>query len=218
MIAVIDYEMGNVGSVLNMLKKVGVAALLTRDHAELRRADGLILPGVGSFDRGMQHLRRCGLVEPLEELVIGRAKPILGICLGMQLMAAGSEEGREAGFGWFDCQVRAFQRDPQRPQLRIPHMGWNLIKPIEPLDPLLENLPPHPRYYFVHSFHFPAGIPFAVAATNHIEPFTSVVARQHIRGCQFHPEKSHSFGLALLRNFSRIALGRPSTPPAMSTP
>lgn len=208
MIAVIDYEMGNVGSVLNMLKKLGVPAKLTGDRGELARAGGLILPGVGSFDQGMQRLHDRGLVAPLHELVLGERKPVLGICLGMQLMAAGSSEGSVPGLGWFDSQVQLFQRDPLQPQLRIPHMGWNFIQPEEPVDPLLADLPADPRYYFVHSYYFPAGIPHAIATTRHLVPFTSALARDNIRGCQFHPEKSHSFGLRLLRNFSQLALGR----------
>ena len=208
MIAVIDYEMGNVGSVLNMLKKLGVSAKLTGDPAELARASGLILPGVGAFDSGMQRLHERNLVGPLHDLVLGDRKPVLGICLGMQLMANGSSEGSVPGLGWFDSQVQLFQRDPLQPQLRVPHMGWNFIHPTEPTDPLLAQLPPSPRYYFVHSYYYPAGIPHAVASTRHILPFTSVLARDNIRGCQFHPEKSHSFGLRLLKNFSHLALGR----------
>lgn len=208
MIAVIDYEMGNVGSVLNMLRKLGVPAKLTGDAAELARASGIILPGVGAFDRGMQRLQERDLITPLHDLVLGERKPVLGICLGMQLMAAGSREGSVAGLGWFDSQVQLFQRDPVRPHLRIPHMGWNFIHPEEPLDPLLADLPPDPRYYFVHSYYFPAGIPHAIATTRHLVPFTSALARENIRGCQFHPEKSHSFGLCLLKNFAQIALGR----------
>lgn len=215
MIAVIDYEMGNVGSVLNMLKKLGVPAKLTRDPVELARAGGLILPGVGAFDRGMQRLHDHKLIGPLQDLVVGERKPVLGICLGMQLMAAGSEEGSAAGLGWFDSRVRLFQRDPARPQLRVPHMGWNFIHPVGLAGPLLANLPPQPRFYFVHSYYYPAGIAAAAATANHVMPFTAVVSRDNISGCQFHPEKSHSFGLRLLGNFSRIALGRPAGTPLL---
>jgi glutamine amidotransferase len=207
---VIDYEMGNVGSVLNMLRKLGVPAKLTGDPAELARAHGIILPGVGSFDRGMQRLNERGLVAPLQDLVLEKRKPLLGICLGMQLMAAGSQEGSAKGLGWFDSHVQLFKRDPAQPQLRIPHMGWNFIAQQTPVHPLLADLPPDPRFYFVHSYFFPADIRDAIATTHHIIPFTSVLARDNILGCQFHPEKSHSFGLGLLKNFSQLALGRAS--------
>lgn len=208
MIAVIDYDMGNVGSVLNMLRKLVVPAKLTRDPSELAQAGGIILPGVGAFDRGMQSLHDRDLIAPLHDLVLGERKPVLGICLGMQLMAAGSQEGSAAGLGWFENQVQLFQRDPAQPQLRIPHMGWNFITPHPPVDPLLADLPPDPRFYFVHSYYYPEGVPHAIATTRHVIPFTSVLARDNIRGCQFHPEKSHSFGLRLLKNFSQLALGR----------
>jgi glutamine amidotransferase len=204
-IAVIDYDMGNVGSVLNMFKKLGVAAELTHDVDRLARADGLVLPGVGAFDRGMERLHERGLVDPLHDLVRDRRKPFLGICLGMQLMGRCSAEGHRAGLGWIDAEVQLLRRDAAQPHLRVPHMGWNFVTVINDADPLLQSLPPHPRFYFVHSYFFPAGIPAASATTRHIVPFTSVVAHDNLHGCQFHPEKSHSFGLHLLRNFARLA-------------
>lgn len=205
MIAVIDYDMGNVGSVLNMLKKLGVPAKATREPVELAEASGLLLPGVGAFDQGMQRLRHYDLIGLLQDLVLGECKPVLGICLGMQLMAKGSEEGSASGLGWIDSTVRFFQRDPGQPRLRVPHMGWNFIQPIEPVDPLLADLPSPARFYFVHSYHYPANLPCAIATTRHTATFTSVLAKGNIRGCQFHPEKSHGFGLRLLANFGRLA-------------
>lgn len=205
MIAVVDYEMGNVGSVLNMLKKLGVPCKLTRDPHELLQSHGLILPGVGSFDQGMLKLRKHSLIEVLNDIALRDQKPCLGICLGMQLMAAGSEEGCESGLGWIDTRVRVFQPDSERPRLRIPHMGWNFVQPIEPLHPLFDGLPSPLRFYFVHSYHFSSDVSSAVGLTEHIVPFTSALAKGNIFGCQFHPEKSHSFGLRLLSNFNRIA-------------
>lgn len=205
MIAVVDYEMGNVGSVLNMLKKLSIPCRLTRDPHELRQAHGLILPGVGTFDQGMLKLRKHLLIDVLNELVLRDQKPCLGICLGMQLMGAGSEEGTEPGLGWIDAAVRMFRSDTARPRLRVPHMGWNFVNPTQPLHPLFEGLSSPLRFYFVHSYHFSPDVSSAIGLSEHIVPFTSALAKGNILGCQFHPEKSHSFGFKLLSNFNRIA-------------
>lgn len=206
MIAIVDYDVGNVGSVVNMFRKLGVPAKLTRAPAELSEASGLLLPGVGAFDQGMRRLHQYGLVSALHDLVVGKRKPILGICLGMQLMAKGSEEGTSPGLGWIDTTVRLFQRDASRPYLRVPHMGWNFVRPRQPVNPLLAALPEPARFYFVHSYHFPADLPCTVATTDYLARFTSVLAQGNIWGCQFHPEKSHRFGLSLLANFGRLAM------------
>jgi glutamine amidotransferase len=206
MIAVINYEMGNVGSVLNMMRKLRIQAKLTRDPKDLNQACGIILPGVGSYDRGMKQLRKCDLVTLLEDLVIGGGKPCLGICLGMQLMAGGSEEGVLEGLGWIQGTVCKFQPDPTRPKLRIPHMGWNYVKPADQNHWLFTGLPSAPRFYFVHSYFYPANVSSVAGITEHIMPFASVVAKGNIVGCQFHPEKSHFFGLTLLSNFARMAM------------
>ena len=204
MIAVVDYELGNVGSVLNMLKKLNIEAVLTNNPNDLQRAKGLILPGVGSFDRGMKQLQKYDLVAILNNLVMEKGKPCLGICLGMQLMAQASEEGDLSGLGWINGQVRLFQRDPDRPKLRIPHMGWNFVKPTRVGFPLLSGLESQARFYFVHSYFYPADLKCGAATTEHLLPFTSVFSKGNIYGCQFHPEKSHSFGLKLLSNFHSI--------------
>ena len=205
MIAVIDYELGNVGSVLNMLKKLNIEAILTNKPNDLKRAKGLILPGVGSFDRGMKQLQKYDLVSVLNNIVMEKGKPCLGICLGMQLMGQASEEGDMSGLGWIDSIVRLFQRDPDRPRLRIPHMGWNLVKPTHVDFPLLSGLERQARFYFVHSYFYPADLKNGAATTEHLVPFTSVLSRGNVYGCQFHPEKSHSFGLKLLSNFYSIS-------------
>ena len=140
MIAVVDYEVGNVGSVLNMLKKLGIASNLTRKAHDLKQSKALILPGVGSFDEGMLKLKKHELVDVLNDVVVGNSKPCLGICLGMQLMAEGSEEGSMAGLGWIRSKVIRFRRDPALPRLRVPHMGWNSVRPTHPVHPLFENL------------------------------------------------------------------------------
>jgi glutamine amidotransferase len=207
MIAVVDYEMGNVGSVLNMLKRLAIPAKLARDIRELSTAHGVILPGVGAFDRGIAQLKKHGLFSALTDLVVVGKKPCLGICLGMQLMGQGSEEGVSAGLGWIDSRVVMFRRDPERPQLRVPHMGWNFVRASEASHSLIDSLPQLPRFYFVHSYHYPAALSCTVATTHHLLPFTSVLAKENIYGCQFHPEKSHAFGLKLFSNFAKIASG-----------
>jgi imidazole glycerol-phosphate synthase subunit HisH len=204
MISVIDYEMGNTGSVINMLKKAGISCKLTRNPAELKSAKGIILPGVGSFDRGMEQLAKYTLINVLNDLVIDRGVPCLGICLGMQLMAQGSEEGLNQGLGWINSVVRKFPIDDMQPRLRVPHMGWNYVEPIMPYNPLFDGLASPLRFYFVHSYCYPANLNCAIGRTKHIHHFTSAFAHKNIYGCQFHPEKSHSFGLSLLSNFNRL--------------
>lgn len=203
MIAVIDYGMGNVGSILNMLKKIGVPAVLSDDTYELEKADKLILPGVGTFDSGMRKLREKGLEDVLKRHAVENGKPLLGICLGMQLLGRKSEEGKEAGLNLipFDNKRFDFKGDTQ---LKIPHMGWDLTETVDADDPLVAGLSPAQRYYFVHSYH-----PVCDNESNvlmHCEygySFAAAVKKANIYGVQFHPEKSHKFGMALLDNFAR---------------
>lgn len=207
MITIVDYGLGNLGSVANMLKKVGVAARISADPAELRDSAALILPGVGHFDAGMRNLRERGLFAVLDGLVRQEKKPVLGICLGMQLLARGSEEGSLPGFGWLDADV--VKLDPTAgagasgARLAIPHMGWNEVVPSDP--ELFAGLPAgEARFYFVHSFFMRCDHPEDVAATTtYGAPFTSAVHRGNVWGTQFHPEKSHRFGMRLLENYAR---------------
>jgi len=187
-----------------MMRKSRIEGKLTRDPKELDLALGIILPGVGAFDHGMAQLQKYDLINPLTDLVMEKKKPCLGICLGMQLMAKCSEEGVLPGLGWINSAVQAFQYDHQRPKLRIPHMGWNFVRATDPEHLIFEGLPSPPRFYFVHSYHYPADMPDAIAVTDHIAPFASAFAKGNIIGCQFHPEKSHSFGLRLFSNFNRF--------------
>jgi imidazole glycerol-phosphate synthase subunit HisH len=202
MIVVVDYGMGNVGSMLNMLKKAGARAVLSSDPADIASADRLILPGVGAFDAGMRQLRDRGLVEPLQRKVVDQEAPILGVCLGMQLFTRGSEEGGEPGLGWVEATTVRFQFAEPANGLRIPHMGWNHLSPRRP-HALTRSLPDDPRFYFVHSFHLRCQRPEDVVATTwHGYEFPSVIARGNVMGTQFHPEKSHKYGLALLKAFA----------------
>lgn len=200
MIAIVDYGVGNLGSVANMFRKVGAKDVtITSDPAALRAARGLVLPGVGHFDSGVRHLRERNLVEVLNECVLERRTPVLGICLGMQLLARRSEEGSEPGLGWIAADVVRF---PDRgAELPVPHMGWNEVTPVD--EVLFSGLPPgDSRFYFVHSFYIRCDDERDVAGwTRYGDRFASSVRAGHVFGTQFHPEKSHRFGMKVLSNF-----------------
>lgn len=216
MITIVDYDMGNVGSILNMLRKLGRAARISRVPADILSAAALVLPGVGSFDEGMRNLTVRGLDKTLNEAVVQRGIPILGICLGMQMLSGGSEEGQMPGLGWIPGTARHF-KIPQsnRNRLRIPHMGWSRLTPVAPVpgsvtlaSRLFAQTDPGQQYYFVHSYHVCCSDPADVIATaTHGYAFTAAIGRGHIVGTQFHPEKSHKFGLQLIRNFVEFVSG-----------
>jgi glutamine amidotransferase len=203
-IVIIDYGLGNLGSIKNLLKKIGAEGIVSSNVSDIEKAEKLILPGVGTFDHGMKYLETLGLLPILENKVVQKRTPILGICLGMQLFARRSEEGESRGLGWIDAEAVRFRFENDKRHLKIPHMGWNLVK-ICQKDPLFEGMYPEARFYFVHSYH--------VACRNKEEvltqtfygyEFVSAVRRENIYGVQFHPEKSHKFGMKLLDNFVRI--------------
>ena len=206
MIAVINYGMGNVGSILNMLSKIGVPAGISSDPKEIADAEKLILPGVGAFDTGMTHIREMGLLPLLNEKVLDRKTPVLGICLGMQLLTLRSEEGRQPGLGWIDGEAIRFRFDPQKSGLKIPHMGWNRANPLRTRSLFKGFDEKEAVFYFVHSYHVVCNQEEDVlAVTHHGYNFASAVQRGNIMGTQFHPEKSHRYGLRLLKNFSELA-------------
>jgi imidazole glycerol-phosphate synthase subunit HisH len=202
---VVDYGMGNIGSILNMLKRIGVKASLSSTPAEIRAAERLILPGVGAFDTAMQRLNASGLVDVLTEQVIERRTPVLGICLGMQLLARGSEEGTLPGLGWFDATAVRFRFPPGPDAPRVPHMGWNSAV-ARPGTRLFHGLENDARFYFAHSFHVVCTDEADIAArTSYGGNVVAAVERGHIMGTQFHPEKSHKFGMRVLQNFAASA-------------
>ena len=204
MTTVIDYGMGNLGSIVNMGRKAGGSFTVSADPAVIAQADKLILPGVGSFDHGMTKLRERGLIPVLNQQVLERKVPILGICLGVQLFTRGSEEGVLPGLAWIAGDTVRFKRAVEPSTLKVPHMGWNFIDPAK-ADPLLRDLPPEPRFYFVHSYHLVCDDATDVLTwTQHGHRFASAVQRGNIWGTQFHPEKSHKFGLALMKNFLQL--------------
>ena len=201
-ITIVNYGMGNLGSIVNMLKKIGVAAIVTSEPAAVASAQKLILPGVGSFDGAMENLHATGLVEALEKAVRVEATPILGLCLGMQLFTQNSEEGQRPGLGWIDAQTVRFKFDG-RDGLKVPHMGWSVIRarPDDALFRMRDNRTP--RFYFAHSYYVVTEHESDILAeADYGHPFVAAVQHENVVGLQFHPEKSHSFGFDVLRNFA----------------
>lgn len=199
MIAVIDYGIGNVSSIVNMLKKIGVEAMLAKQPTDIDLAEKLILPGVGSFDSGMRKLKASGLMDAIMFNVITNEKPILGICLGMQMLGRGSEEG----LGLIPFETKKFQL-ADRKDLKIPHMGWDIVSMELEDDPILFGLDLAQRYYFVHSYHVKCDKEDNVLMRcDYGYSFPAAVKHHKIYGFQFHPEKSHKFGMAILENFAR---------------
>lgn len=201
MIVIVDYDVGNVGSIANMLRKIGADVAVSSSAADIEQADKIILPGVGSFDHGMRKLRERGLADLLQHVVRTRRTPVLGICLGMQLFAARSEEGVEPGLGWIDAEVVRFKFNEGQAH-KIPHMGWNTVRLKAGVDSDF-GIAEDARFYFVHSYHFVCRDRAAVVGTTtYGYPFVSVVCQGRILGVQFHPEKSLRHGMALMRWFA----------------
>lgn len=201
MITLVDYGMGNLGSIRNMFKRIGVAVEVAADAAALERASKILLPGVGAFDSAMQRINAGGLREVLERKALRERVPVMGICLGMQLLTRASEEGSLPGLGWIPAVTRRF---PDLPGLKVPHMGWNLVCVARDC-PLTEGISTDTRYYFVHSYYVHADDRQDCVLTAHYGvTFDAVIAHDNLYGAQFHPEKSHRFGMGFLRNFASI--------------
>lgn len=201
-LTIIDYGVGNLNSVANMIRHVGGKCLVSDDFQQVSKADKLILPGVGTFDFGMDSLRRSGLIDALKIAVLERKVPVLGICLGMQLMMEKSEEGFLAGLGWIGGYVKKFAFDST--DLKIPHMGWNELDILRPNSLIIQDEPGQ-RFYFVHSYHVVCSNQNDIAATcSYGYDFTASFAHENIFGVQFHPEKSHRFGMSLMKRFVEI--------------
>ena len=199
-IVVIDYGMGNVGSISNMLKYLGAKATISNDYAAIKNADKLILPGVGHFDRAMENISRQSLLDIIHEMALDKKKPFLGICLGMQLMCNTSEEGKSEGLKLVDAEVKRFNF-PNNKDLKIPHMGWNYIQPQKQSN-ILHGLDERSRFYFVHSYFVDcADENDVLTKTTYGNSFVSSFEHENLIGVQFHPEKSHRFGINLFKNF-----------------
>lgn len=203
MIVIIDYGIGNLASVFNMFKKIGVKdVIISNSHNDIERASKLLLPGVGAFDAGMHNLESSGLLEILNKKALIDKVPFLGICLGMQLLTRSSEEGIKKGLGWIDAETLKFNFNPDL-GFRIPHMGWDYINVIKKNLLVSEN--EKSRYYFVHSYYVKCDSPDqSIATCNYGKDFTCMVNKDNIFGAQFHPEKSLRFGMKLLDNFAKI--------------
>jgi glutamine amidotransferase len=203
MIVIIDYGLGNVLAFANIYQRLGVPCRVARCCRDLDGASRLILPGVGAFDWAISLLNASGMREKLEELVLRRGTPVLGVCVGMQIMADSSEEGALPGLGWIPGRVTSFRSRVGGANVRLPHMGWNGIERLRS-NPILLELDSS-RYYFLHSFYFSCADPENVlGVTDYHGAFASMVNKKNIFGTQFHPEKSHGWGTRLLRNFGEI--------------
>lgn len=200
MVAILDYGVGNIASILNMFSKIGAEAMITADPNTLRSADKLLLPGVGHFDYCMQQLRKAPFLEALQQRVLEDKVPMLGVCVGCQMLMESSEEGKEQGLGWLKGKVIKFDRSKIKQELKVPHMGWTDVHPVRD-TPLFRGIE-EPRFYFVHSYHVQCDDINDVQSTaDYGYPFTASVERNNIMAVQFHPEKSHRFGMRLLENF-----------------
>ena len=202
MITIIDYGMGNLGSVINMFKRIGVVSKITSDLKEIKRAKKILLPGVGSFDKAMRKINDSGIKEILDYKVLKEEIPILGICLGMQLLTKSSEEGVEKGLGYIDAFTKRFSFQDKK--YKVPHMGWNLVEKSTPSE-LTSDFDEESKFYFVHSFYVKVNSEEnSIFKTMYGFKFDSAIQYKNIYGAQFHPEKSHKFGMKLLKNFSKI--------------
>jgi glutamine amidotransferase len=202
MIGIIDYGMGNIGSLSNMVERLGGLSTIITGPGEFKNIDKLILPGVGSFDNGIKHLKDSKIWEPLNNKVLIEKTPILCICLGMQLITKGSTEGKLPGLGWIDGECFKFSFDD--PALKVPHMGWNSVQ-YSKESVLKSFIPENPRFYFVHSFYVKCNQQSEILATTHYNlDFVSMIEKGNIFATQFHPEKSHKYGMGLIKSFIEL--------------
>lgn len=200
-IVIIDYGMGNLGSIQNMFKAVGAEAIISNKLEVIKSAHKIVLPGVGAFDNGIENIKKMGLLPILNDLVLTKKVPVLGICLGMQLMTQKSEEGKLAGLGWIKAETKKFQ---SANGLKVPHMGWNNVK-VKKDHFLVKDLAKDARFYFVHSYQVVCQDEKDILLeTNYGGVFTAAFQKENIMGVQFHPEKSHKFGMQLMKNFAEV--------------
>jgi glutamine amidotransferase len=201
-IAIVNYGSGNIQAIANIYKRLGVEHSVASSAEHLKGADRYLLPGVGAFDRCMQELNRSGMREALEREVLDDRKPILGICVGMQILARSSEEGSERGLGWINGDVKRFDPSTFHQATRMPHMGWNTTTPVQ-TSPLFAGVDLSSGYYFLHSYYFACDEQASVLSeTEYGVRFAAAVHSGNVFGVQFHPEKSHHAGIQLLKNFA----------------
>src|ERR1035437_1550428 len=203
MLTIINYGVGNLFSIKNMFSKIGYQAIVTSDIKVIEQAEKTILPGVGNFDYCMESFRNTGFFDIVEKKVLGDKIPLLGICAGFQMLFNKSEEGKEKGLGWIDDEIVRFKL-PADSNLKIPHMGWTDIN-VKNDDILFKGID-EPRFYFVHSYHLPfSNHTYITSTANYGYEFASSVRKENIFGVQFHPEKSHKYGMKIFENFSKIS-------------
>lgn len=203
MITIVNYGLGNIQAFVNMYKRLNIPVKVAQTASDLVGAEKLIFPGVGAFDWAITRLRASGMRPCLDDLVLNHKCPILGVCVGMQMMARRSEEGQLLGLGWIDAEVKRFDERPSQQKTHLPHMGWNDVTPVA-TDGLFKGLAA-PRFYFLHSYYFAASNSSQVlATTEYNDVFVSCAAVEHIYGVQFHPEKSLQWGEQLLKNFAEL--------------
>ena len=204
MITIVDYGLGNVRAFLNVYRRLNIEANTATNGEELKAASKLILPGVGSFDHAMEQLNGSGMRETLDELVLGDGVPVLGVCVGMQILARSSEEGKAPGLAWIDGSVKALGSLVSTEKLPVPHMGWNDVRPV-PGTRLFDQLDVGARFYFLHSYYFHCERENeVVAVSSYGLEFACAVKSANVFGVQFHPEKSHRSGTRLLQNFAEL--------------
>jgi len=200
-ITIVDYAVGNLGSIQNMLKKIGVRYKLSSSPRDIEHAEKILLPGVGAFDAAIEALHQRQYFDVLNERVTRDGVPILGVCLGMQLLTEGSDEGGQKGFGWIKGKTHKFDLADYEGDLKVPHMGWNYIQPQRP-DRIIDELDETSKFYFVHSYYVKCTQQDdVIARAEHGLQFDAIINKNNVYGAQFHPEKSHRFGMKLLSNF-----------------
>jgi imidazole glycerol-phosphate synthase subunit HisH len=200
MIAIIDYGLGNVKAFSTVFKNLNISSKIAKEVGDLKDIDKIILPGVGSFDNAMQRLENSGMKDTLNELVLKNSVPVLGVCVGMQMLAHSSDEGILPGLGWIDGDVKLFDKA----SMCVPHMGWNNIKPVKESF-LLKGFDEKSHFYFLHSYYFKCNKDEdIIAVTDYYHEFSSAVNSGNVYGVQFHPEKSHEWGIGLLENFAKL--------------
>jgi glutamine amidotransferase len=203
-IAIIDYGLGNIRAFANIFKRLNIPVVIATVSSQLAVATKFILPGVGAFDHAMERLEASGMHGALNDAVVGERRPVLGVCVGMQMLAQSSEEGQRAGLGWVSGSVRRLRFPDVSRQRILPHMGWNTVRPVAG-NPLFAGLGTDALFYFLHSYYFECHDPQnAIASADYAGAFTCAIQSGNIYGVQFHPEKSHHNGIQLLQNFARL--------------
>ncbi len=204
MIGIIDYGLGNIRAFVNLYERLNIPVSVAKTAGDLNSVTKIILPGVGTFDYAVRRLSNSGMREMLDELVLGRQTPILGICVGMQMLSQSSDEGKLPGLGWIDGAVKKFDHAASNFDRILPHMGWNTVHPIKN-NALLLNFKQNSRFYFLHSYFMDCRDKHdTIATTEYGIQFASAINHKNIYGVQFHPEKSHQCGIQLLKNFSDL--------------